>query len=178
MPTSGAVLSMTETEPRDPHVQRRRAVLDLLRERRVADQLELVELLRERGFESTQSSVSRDLRYLGVAKVGGRYVAPEALQESSQAHSPRLGSVGRFVLGVRTAGPNLAVVQTEIGAAQSVGIAIDAAGWPEVVGTVAGDDTIFVATANLHDQRELVRRLDLVMERGMTTTSSMEGGLA
>ena len=175
MAIQSAAEATTEIEFRDPHVQRRRAVLDLLRERRVADQLELVELLRERGFESTQSSVSRDLRYLGVAKVGGRYVAPEALHESP---APRLGSVGRFVLGVRTAGPNLAVVQTEIGAAQSVGIAIDAAGWPEVVGTVAGDDTIFVATANLHDQRELVRRLDLVMERGMTSTSSMEGGLA
>ncbi|HXU46224.1 MAG TPA: arginine repressor [Thermoanaerobaculia bacterium] len=144
----------------DSHRDRRRVILELLRNHRVANQLELVGLLAERGLEATQSSVSRDLRFLGIAKVAGRYVAPAPAGEGRSD----LSAIVRFVLGARTAGPNLAVISTPAGGAQAVGLAIDGAGWPEVVGTLAGDDTVFVATANARDQQRFLLHLDFPRE--------------
>src|SRR6185295_7026508 len=95
----------------DSHRDRRRVILELLRNHRVANQLELVGLLAERGLEATQSSVSRDLASLGIAKVAGRYVAPAPAGEGRSD----LSAIVRFVLGARTAGPNLAVISTPAG---------------------------------------------------------------
>jgi transcriptional regulator of arginine metabolism len=114
-----------------------------------------VRLLGKAGFPATQSSVSRDLRELGVAKRGDRYVLPE---ESAPVLDD-FSTVSRFVRGIRPAGPNLIVVRTTAGAAQSVAIVLDRADWPEAAGTLSGDDTIFVATANAAAQRRLLARL-------------------
>jgi transcriptional regulator of arginine metabolism len=121
----------------------------------VGRQEELVRLLGKAGFPATQSSVSRDLRELGVAKRGDRYVLPE---ESAPVLDD-FSTVSRFVRGIRPAGPNLIVVRTTAGAAQSVAIVLDRADWPEAAGTLSGDDTIFVATANAAAQRRLLARL-------------------
>src|SRR5687767_982482 len=140
---------------------RQRAVVSLLKRSAVRSQEELVELLRRRGLEATQPSVSRDLRDLGVTKVGGRYFAPET-------HSPpqlqELAEAAHYLRGFKPAGPHLAVVFTVVGAAQTVALAIDHAAWPEVVGTVAGDDTIFVATSAARDQQRLLRRLGSLIQ--------------
>ena len=146
----------TESELRD---HRHREILSLLRRRRVSSQGEIVARLHERGIEATQSSVSRDLRDLAVAKVGGRYVAPP--QRAGNVEDLR--DAARFLRGVRPAGPHLLVVLTVTGSAQAVGLALDHAGYPEVVGTLAGDDTVFVATAAAHDQKRIVQRLDALM---------------
>ncbi len=130
---------------------RKRAILGLLRERAVASQGEL---------HATQSSVSRDLKELGVARVGGRYVAP------AEERDPGLADVSRFLRSARPAGPYLTVVLTTAGTAQSVGIALDRAGWPEIVGTMAGDDTVFIATAAEADQRRVLERLARFLESG------------
>ena len=131
----------------------------MLRRRRVGSQQEIVERLHERGIEATQSSVSRDLRDLAVAKVGGRYVAPA--QRAGNAEDLR--EAARFLRAVKPAGPHLLVVLTVTGSAQAVGLALDHAGYPEVVGTLAGDDTVFVATAAVGDQKRLVQRLEALM---------------
>jgi len=135
---------------------RHRQILSLLRRGRVGSQEELAERLSERGFAVTQSSVSRDLRDLGVVKVDGRYVAPELRGGTPQA----LEEVAHFLRGTRPAGPHLAVLLTTPGAAQTVALAIDRAAWPEVVGTVAGDDTIFLATAAAREQKRVLARLE------------------
>lgn len=135
--------------------ERRQLILDLLRQRRVTRQSELVELLSEHGFAATQSSVSRDLRDLGVAKVGERYLAPQNLGGPVSDFGPLAG----FVAGFSSAGPYLTVIRTSVGAAQSVAVAVDRAGWSEVVGTISGDDTIFVATASARGQQALQARL-------------------
>jgi transcriptional regulator of arginine metabolism len=145
-----------ETELKE---RRQHEILTLLRRGRVRDQAQLVELLEHRGIEATQSSVSRDLRELGVAKVGGRYVAPP----SREGNPGELAAAAPFVRGVRPSGPYLAVVMTVAGGAQAVGLALDRAGWPEVVGTLAGDDTVFVATATPRDQKRFLQRLDAVL---------------
>jgi transcriptional regulator of arginine metabolism len=138
---------------------RREAILDILAKQRVTRQEDLVHALQQRGFDATQSSISRDLKDLGVAKVGERYLAPQSVRE---AESRPFEILAGFVRSIATAGPNLTVVRTATGAAQSVAVALDDSGWPEVVGTISGDDTIFVATGTLRQQQLLVARLEQV----------------
>lgn len=135
--------------------ERRNAILRLLRGSAVRKQDEIVDLLKAQGFPVTQSSVSRDLRDLGVLKAGGRYLAPDATQRSLDD----FGTLRQFVRGIATAGSALTVLRTTVGAAQSVAIAIDKAEWPEIVGTISGDDTIFIATDSATAQTAVVARL-------------------
>jgi transcriptional regulator of arginine metabolism len=137
-------------------LQRRGAIMRLLRTGAVRRQQELVRLLKKEGHEATQSSISRDLRDLGVLKASGRYVLPP--DEVTRANGD-FEALAQFVRELRRAGPSLTVLRTTIGAAQSVAVAIDKAEWPEVAGTISGDDTIFIATANARAQDELVSRL-------------------
>jgi transcriptional regulator of arginine metabolism len=139
---------------------RQREILAVLHRSPVASQRDLVELLRRQGIAATQSSVSRDLRDLGVARVGGRYLAPAEPEQGDSG----LGSLAAFLRAVKTAGAHLTVVLTTVGAAQSIGLAIDRAAWPEVVGTISGDDTVFVATAGADDQARLLHRLGRFVE--------------
>lgn len=135
--------------------ERRNAILRLLRGSAVRKQEEIVDLLKQQGFPVTQSSVSRDLRDLGVLKAGGRYLPPDATQRSLDD----FGTLRQFVRGIATAGTSLTVLRTTIGAAQSVAIAIDKAEWSEIVGTISGDDTIFIATDSAAAQTAVVARL-------------------
>jgi len=140
----------------NPQSSRRAALAGILREHAVGRQAELVRLLRRRGHDATQSSVSRDLRELGVVKAGDRYLLPAAEDALTPSH---FAAVRGFVRDFRRAGPSLTVLRTTAGAAQSVALAIDKARWPEVVGTIAGDDTIFIATDGERAQRQLAARL-------------------
>lgn len=137
-------------------VSRRAAILRILRESTVHNQDELVKVLRKQGFDATQSSVSRDLRELGVAKAGDHYIVPST--EGTAEINPYT-AVAKFVIDVRTAGTSLTVVKTTTGTAQSVAVAIDESAWPEIVGTISGDDTIFIATNDGREQRKLRERL-------------------
>lgn len=139
----------------DIRARRRDAILDILAQRRVTRQSEFVDRLHEAGIEATQSSVSRDLRELGIAKLGETY---GRLQNEAP---PELTTdiPSGFVRDVRTAGSSLTVIRTATGAAQRVALFLDRSEWPEVVGTISGDDTVFVATRNSQDQRLLLGRL-------------------
>lgn len=137
-------------------ILRRDAIVRILRQTAVARQAELVDLLHREGFDATQSSVSRDLRELGVVKGADRYLLPAAEDALTPSH---FETVRTFVKGHRPAGPTLTVLRTTAGAAQSVALAIDKARWPEVVGTIAGDDTIFIATESARAQRRLHEHL-------------------
>jgi transcriptional regulator of arginine metabolism len=139
--------------------QRQRAILAILRRTPVRRQEELVGRLAARGFPVTQSSVSRDLRDLGVAKVGGRYVPPSAAAGTAEA----VEEIAHYLRAARPAGPHLTVVLTRVGTAPTVGLGLDRAAWPEVVGTLAGDDTVFVATAGARDQSRLLHRLQVLI---------------
>jgi transcriptional regulator of arginine metabolism len=136
--------------------ERRNAILRILRGSPVRKQDELVRLLRSQGHDVTQSSVSRDLRDLGVLKAAGRYLPPDELGTRTQGDFDALRT---FVRGVATAGPALTVIRTTVGAAQTVAAAIDRAEWPEVVGTISGDDTIFLATDTARAQAQVVERV-------------------
>ena len=131
---------------------RRRDLLRILHEGNATSQQEIVDALRAGGHEVTQATVSRDLQELGAAKarVGGRLVYRLS---DELPHSPGGDLVARnltrtvadFVIDVAPAG-TVAVLKTAPGHASAVARAVDLAAIPEVVGTIAGDDTIFVAT--------------------------------
>jgi len=146
---------LTDSQQQD----RRNAIERILRAGLVRKQDDLVRLLKKEGHEVTQSSISRDLRDMGVLKASGRYVLPA--NEVTRANGD-FSALAQFVRGLRRAGPSLTVVKTTIGAAQSVAVAIDKAEWPEVAGTISGDDTIFIATANARAQDELLGRLHTI----------------
>src|SRR5665213_1164957 len=140
---------------------RRTVLAKIIREQAVGKQIELVAILRRHGHVATQSSVSRDLRELGVAKMGDRYVLPDTAAPAKNDFS----SLKQFVNARLTAGTNLTVLKTTVGSAQSVAVAIDTARWPEVIGTLSGDDTIFIATAGPRAQRALGLRLLAIFGR-------------
>ena len=137
-------------------LERRGAIVRILRAGLVRKQQDLVRLLKKEGHAATQSSISRDLRDLGVLKASGRYALPP--DELTRANGD-FDMLAQFVRELRRAGPSITVLRTTIGAAQSVAVAIDQAEWPEVAGTISGDDTIFIATANARAQDELTTRL-------------------
>jgi transcriptional regulator of arginine metabolism len=152
--------------PTDTHLRdkRQREILAILREHPIANQILLMEELSRRGIQATQSSVSRDLRDMGIPRVAGRYVTPATGPAEGNGNDIDIVEVARFVHGFKPAGPHLSVVFTATGAAQTVALAIDRAAWPEVVGTMAGDDTIFVATAGAQDQKRFFQRLERYLE--------------
>ncbi|MGC4115570.1 MAG: arginine repressor [Myxococcales bacterium] len=134
--------------------ERQAAIRELLAAQPIRSQGELIEELRMRGFDSTQSSISRDLTELHAVKVGGRYVLEPPASASSE-----LVEAAPYVRELAAAGPNLLVIKTPAARAALVAVAIDGARWPEVVGTVAGDDTLFLATADRRAQAVVEARL-------------------
>jgi transcriptional regulator of arginine metabolism len=134
--------------------QRQTAILKLITGKQIARQEELAELLENKGFSVTQSSVSRDLLELGIIKANGFYALPQ---------KPR-NAVAFGLLELKTAGDNLIVAKCEAGLASAVTVRIDAANIEEIVGTIAGDDTIFIAVANLDDRKTVIKRIWEIFE--------------
>src|SRR5687767_7874638 len=136
---------------------RHKLILDVISDRPVRRQDELAELLRESGFSVTQASISRDLDELGVIKVDGRY----ARLELPVAEASPFG-----VSAIDSAGDNLIVVRCSSGLASAAAVRIDASKIEEIVGTIASDDTIFIAVNDAHDQKMAMKRLRLVFAAG------------
>ena len=133
-------------------LRRRDEILRIVGDQSVHSQDELLALLKKRGFRVTQPTLSRDLRELGVAKSPNGYVTRDAFAGGAVvAFAPRdvaetrlEQAVAEYVTGADTAG-NLVVIRTPAASAQPVASAIDAASIADVLGTIGGDDTIFVA---------------------------------
>ena len=150
----------------DSWTDRYEAILEIVKAAPVRSQHELMELLVARGFDVTQSTLSRDLRELRVAKVGGCYVQTDSLVAPSPATTSTLADIAEYLESIREAGPNLLVVKTPPGHASAVARAVDDSGLQEVVGTVAGDDTLFVAVSDAAAMRKLRKRLTELAQRG------------
>ena len=140
----------------EEQTQRRETIRQLLSRAPVETQQTLVDELEARGMVATQSSVSRDLKELGAVKTTQGYELPQIPAQSSA----ELAAIAEFVRSVAPAGPNLTVIKTAIGAAQRVALAIDRSDWPEMIGNIGGDDTVFLATASAADQRRIIARLE------------------
>lgn len=138
-------------------------ILEIVAAQPMATQEELVAALKRRGLRVTQATVSRDIAELGLLRVPRnghvRYALPAggvSMAESGEARLRRL--LRDAPLRVRSA-QGLAVLLTYPGSAATLCVALDACHWPEVVGTLAGEDTIFVALARAADYARLARRL-------------------
>jgi transcriptional regulator of arginine metabolism len=131
--------------------------MELISTYRIRTQEELVEALARDGWDVTQSSVSRDIAELGLVKLEGAYHRP--LTEELTAVDPNELRIREGLLRVDPAGDTLVVLRTPPGEANRVAVAIDRLAWPGVVGTLAGDDTIFIAAERRPAQQRLVRRL-------------------
>ena len=137
---------------RSAKTQRQHRITRLLETHAVTSQAQLVELLSEEGIEATQTTVSRDLEELGALKVrvpGGDtvYALPElpVRQVAPEDHLRRV--LGEWVAEMAHSA-NLVVLRTPPGSAHVVGSALDRSGFPGVIGTVAGDDTVLVVAAD------------------------------
>ena len=129
--------------------KRQQKLLSLIRARPVSTQGELASHLERAGFAATQSSISRDLEELGVVKRRGRYVVPSATE----------GTAARGLVSLEVAGDALVVARCVPGLASAVAVEIDGAAIREIVGTLAGEDTIFVAVAERKAQRAVIKKI-------------------
>jgi len=138
--------------------QRRDAIRSLLSRAPADTQQSLVAELTGQGLVATQSSVSRDLKDIGAIKTHRGYELPNAATENSD----ELSGIAEFLRSITPAGPNLTVIRTAIGAAQRVALALDRSGWPEMIGNIGGDDTVFVATDSAARQKILIAKIERV----------------
>jgi transcriptional regulator of arginine metabolism len=152
-------------------LRRRDEILRVVREESIHSQEELQRRLASRGYRVAQPTLSRDLRDLGLAKTASGYVAPDAAGGIPVRSSGREQATSRFERALRTyalsvaTAHTLVVVRTPPAAAHPVGLAIDQAELPEVVGSIAGDDTIFLATISPETAARLAGRLNEILER-------------
>ena len=137
---------------------RRTQILHLLRHELVATQEDLRRKLARRGIHVTQATVSRDIEELSLVKTRAGYQLPDAAEPVAPPQPTLPIVLKEFLHDVRQAA-NLVLVKTHPGNAHSVAVALDAEQWPEIVGTLAGDDTIFVATASARAAAQLRKKL-------------------
>jgi len=130
-------------------------ILEIISTRPVHTQEELAAALTADGWQVTQSSVSRDISVLGLVKAGGAY--RRAAQRASS--DPDEQRISEGVLTVERAGEALLVVHTPPGEANRVAVALDRLAWPDIAGTIAGDDTIFIALRDAAAQARVMRQL-------------------
>jgi len=143
--------------------QRQAAILRGIRERRIESQDDLKDALASVGIVVTQATLSRDIRELGLAKLadsGGAYYA----HPHRGAVRPELGQVlPTLLVSIDGVGPFL-ILKTASGSAGAVTVALDQAGWTEIIGTIAGDDTVLVITRNQRLRKAIANRIEALVQ--------------
>lgn len=130
---------------------RQSAILEVIASEEVFTQNDLVKALKKKGLSATQVSISRDIAELGLVKVGGVYKTGSVETGAADPELP----LRTFVDKVTAAGPNLSVIRCDTGTAPRVALALDGLNMPGVIGTLAGDDTVFVAVESAAAQKRL-----------------------
>jgi len=138
--------------------RRQTKILNLVQTRPVLSQTQLSQRLKAEGVQVAQATLSRDLRALNLVKTPKGYKLPEQLGVVEHNSDQQRLTILQFMIEAEAAG-NLVVVRTHPGNASPVARSLDTIGWKEIVGTVAGDDTILVVTANAATARLVRRRL-------------------
>ena len=144
---------------------RHEAILEAIRAQRVTNQGQLRELLEKAGFAVTQATVSRDMRELRLVKVPGAEGIAHYTLPGEWESTPPLQSLLPALYESAEGTGNLLVVRTMTGGAQAVALAIDWEEWPEVLGTIAGDDTILIICREASRVPEVQRRIEEIAER-------------
>src|ERR1041385_2623173 len=128
--------------------ERQQKILSLIQAKPIGTQEDLRAMLERAGVAATQSSVSRDLEELGIVKQHGHYTLPRAN-----------GTSARGLLSLDQAGESLVIARTLPGLASAVAVEIDSAALADVVGTIAGEDTIFIAVRGAKAQRTIIKKV-------------------
>jgi len=136
---------------------RQAQILRLVRNRRIQTQEELVQELDGIGIHTTQVTLSRDIKKLGLAKTAEGYVAPGTLTTATKQQTFATVA-GEFLQEIRVA-QNLVVLKTPPGKANALAVELDRETWPEVVGTIAGDDTILIVSPDKRTAQRLRQKL-------------------
>jgi len=143
--------------------QRQQAILEIVEAREVKSQRELGDLLVKRGFAATQSTLSRDISEMGLVKGAAGYsLAPPNDRELTWARGLRL-VLRAFVLSVEVVG-NQVVVKTTSGGANAAADPLDDAGWDEVAGIIAGDDTFMIIARGVRQAKAVAKRIQKFIE--------------
>jgi transcriptional regulator of arginine metabolism len=150
---------MNKYSNREGKAARQAAILEAVSQEELGTQNDLVRALKKRGISATQVSISRDVAELGLVKAGGTYRPATAEGGATDPELP----LRAFVRKVVAAGPNLTVVRCDTGTAPRVGLALDGLDLAGLAGTLAGDDTVFVATESAPAQRKLIEFLQTRM---------------
>jgi transcriptional regulator of arginine metabolism len=137
---------------------RQTKILNLVRSYPILSQTDLARKLKAQGFSVTQATLSRDLRELNLIKTSRGYQPPGHLKVPENNHNQQRHTIVQFMIEVKAAG-NLVVVKTNPGNAGPVARSLDTIAWPEIVGTVAGDDTILVVTSDAPAADAVKKRL-------------------
>jgi transcriptional regulator of arginine metabolism len=146
-----------------PKTLRQHRLLELVSREPALTQEDLVRRLAEQGLRVTQATLSRDIRDLGLVKTGAGYRLPDVAPSADGSHLRSLAHLLReFVVDVREA-QNLLLLKTSPGSAQPVAAALDAQRWPELLGTLAGDDTVLAVSADAQASQVLGRRIRELM---------------
>jgi transcriptional regulator of arginine metabolism len=147
-------------------VNRHQKIVELVNKHHIETQEELADLLRKEGFQITQATVSRDIRDLKLTKVqtdDGRqkYVVLKATENALREKYIRILKDGFVSMDMAL---NILVIKTESGMAMAVAAAIDEMHWHEVVGCIAGDDTIFAVVPDDSDAEKIIKKIQEVIE--------------
>ncbi len=142
-----------------PKARRQREILALIADGPVHTHDDLASALASRGITASQGTLSRDLRELGVVKTPAGYALPARPQTAQETDAELAGAIAQFLVDVQTA-QHLVVLRTRPGSASALAQFLDAAGWPDIVGTIAGDDTIFAATQDPATAVAVLQRLE------------------
>ena len=150
---------------------RQAAILQLIAHNNITTQEELAAKLNQAGFVVTQATVSRDIRDLRLIKVVGTNGQPHYAVKSFGSSDEEDSAAARYLAVLSEAyvssacAGNIQVVKTATGMAMAVAASIDTLGWNDVIGSIAGDDTIFLATAAVEDCAAIKERLDRIVKR-------------
>lgn len=146
-------------------VKRQEAILNLVKRYEIETQEELAEKLNKNGFTVTQATISRDIRELKLTKIqrGAKQVYA-ALTENKFTNSNKYIDILKHSFVSMDMAQNILVVKTASGTAMALATALDSLHWDEIVGTIAGDDTVMCAIRTVEDTKKLMKRLEEILK--------------
>ena len=145
--------------------KRQEVILELVKKYEIETQEELAEKLNKSGFSVTQATISRDIRELKLTKIqrGAKQVYA-ALTENKYSNSNKYIDILKHSFVSMDMAQNILVIKTASGTAMALATALDSLHWDEIVGTIAGDDTVMCAIRTVEDTKKLMKRLGDILE--------------
>src|SRR5262252_6635060 len=137
---------------------RHNAILEIIRSGEISSQEDLMHGLEARHIDVSQSTLSRDIQELRLAKTAGVYTVVDADSSLKPSDESFRRIIREFLVDIAVA-QNIVVVKTGPGHASTVSQALDETGWPEAIGTIAGENTVFIAVRSEKDGKTLERRI-------------------